>query len=183
MSETIAQLAQKNSRNAIQRVEELEKLVPQVISATNNAVQQIQVQLSGAVEILDAVIQALGVETIEKIVTENRTRRADEQNAKTREQIDGLVAQGVLVAGDKVSEQSLVVFKEFNKEGVEQVARLQHVFKQLQEEFKPQLLGAAVGAKVTAATGSSFEVLEIYEIVEAKQPAPSAAVVDAPTQG
>lgn len=163
MSETVANLAQKNARNALQRIEYLERLIPQLLSATNNAMNQAQMQFSGLVEIVDALVQAHGPEAVEAIVVENRRNRALKQVEGDKAFLKAALDSGEAKAADTVTEDSIIVFNETTEDGVAlDPGRAQFQYKQLMPAFRPQVLGKGTGTKVVSPQGNVFEVVEIY---------------------
>jgi hypothetical protein len=189
MSETVANHAAKSARNALQRVEEtlkrvdtLEQIIPKLVDATNNAVGQLQSQLSQAVETLDAIIGILGPDAVSTAVLEARQTRAVNNSEQQKAKLAEEVAAGRVKVVDVVTEKSLLVFKETGKDGAEVVpSRVQFAATQLKPEFREQLLGKGAGASITdAENGHTFEITEILEPVEGS-PEPAHAPVSAET--
>jgi len=163
MSETIANLARKNARDAMQRVTALEQVVPQLIGM----VQNLQSQFSQSVEILDALVQNFGVEVVENTVIANRRQKAITKSEEEQKQMATLIEQGVMKPVSVVGERTLVVFKEQTPDGkpTEPVSRVQFMFEQLQPQFREQLTGKGAGTVITSPAGNTFTVQEVYEIV------------------
>lgn len=152
--------AQKAARSAMQRVEQLENVVPQIIRAT----QQTQAQFSQAMEILDAVVQTLGTDVVENAITENRRVRARATVADQIKDLEAKKATGERVVSDTVTENTTLVFSEADKDGKAlDPDRTQLDFDTLIPQFKEELLLKGVGAKIVSPTGNTFELKEIYE--------------------
>lgn len=174
-AETQAMVAGKQARNAMERVTALENVVPQIIGMLQN----IQAQFSQSVEILDALVENFGIETVEKTVVANRRQKAIAKSTEETKQVAALIEQGVLKATTKVAEHNMLVFKETKPDGTpnEPVSRVQFMYEQLQEQFRTQLIGKAVGEKLASPGGNIFELAEIYEVVPQAAPVPDVAPV------
>jgi len=183
-------MLQKKTSNALERLDQLEKTIPQIVAAVNQSVGQIQGQLSSAVEVLDAVVQTLGSDTIEKLILDSRKKKAEEQSDKEKQALAELVTQGAIVPANVVTEKSIIVGVETDKDGVVRVpGRAQVAFQRVDPQFQQGLLGQAVGFKLTLPNGGTFEVTELYEVAppkasdaaEAAAPVADVPVVPAPT--
>lgn len=182
-AETIANVANKNSRNALQRLDGLEQGVQQLVGATNNAIGQISRQLSQIAEIADAATAILGEDVVAAKVVELRKDRLQKESAQQKAQVDDLLLQGILVPAEKVGEKSLLVGRETDKEGKEVFpGRQQVLFSQVRPDLKEKLLGQAVGAAVETPAGNTFNLVEIYDITEAKPAEATETAPAAPTE-
>jgi len=169
------QLAKKTS-NALERLDQVEKTVMNIVSAVNNSISQLGNQIGGVTEVLDAVVQTLGVETIQKIMSENRVAKAEAQAESEKAALAELLAKGDIKAVDKVSEKSIVVGRETDKDGTVRLpGRAQVAFARIDPNFQPQLLGQGPGFSLDLPNGGKFEVLEAYEVVEKAADATPAA--------
>lgn len=184
------QLAKRTS-NALERLEQVEKTIPQILGAVNQTVGQVQAQLSSAVEVLDAVVQSLGVENIEKLVSDNRREKATQRMEEEKKQLAALLDAKLILAEDKVTEKSIIVGVETDKDGTARhPGRMQHGFNMIAPQFRDKLLGQVAGFKLPLPNGGNFEVQEIYgpnptppapaEAAPATE-APAAPAVDAST--
>lgn len=89
--------------------------------------------------------------------------------SKQKEMIEKAVADGMLVAVDRVTDKSLLVGKEVSNAGeVLNGGRSQVEYNQLTEEAKKAALNQGVGAVINGSDGT-FEVLEIYELAPQKE--------------
>jgi hypothetical protein len=174
MSETIAQIALKTARAVAQQMDtvmanqkmlnENQQLLPKVVQSTNTALNTLQSQINSAAEVLEAVTELLGMEAVNAKVEELRAKkdqlRADEQKS----QIDNGLSEGSLVTSTVVTEKSKVVFKERKPDGTEtKVPRVQFDYVEMLKEHQQTLLGKGIGTVLTVDTGSTFELMEIYE--------------------
>jgi hypothetical protein len=176
MSTTVANLAQKNARNAIQRVEALEEVVPKMISVINEGMGKLQQQISSLAEVMEAQTAAIGSESVNTIVMENRRTNDAKKVAAEKEEIAKRVEAGELIPADSIGDSTLMVFEESDKEGkvLPFGSRVQFSFGQLKEEFRKDVVGKKLGDKVVVPEGHSFEVKELYTIVH-KAPAQATA--------
>ncbi len=177
---------QKKTANALDRLDELEKALPQIVAGVNNSIQQLQQQHQTSIEILDAVIEALGQETIHGIMAANRTKRAEQQAEAEKQGVADALAKGQIKVGTEVSEVSIIVGKEVAADGsIRMPGRIQLPFIRVGDQFKALLKGKKVGESIDLPNGSGkFEVVEIYDVVPPElQPkaeaAPEVPVVEA----
>jgi len=160
------QSLRQRTRNAIERLDAVENSITQMVQAINQSMGNLNNQISGVTEVLDAVVSLFGVEAVQNQVIETRKSRQQEQSDAQVKQVEELKKQGVLVSQDKVEEQSLLVGRETTKDGqVVHPGRFQHHFSQIQKEVSAKMLGQAVGFKVETPAGGHWEILEIYKIV------------------
>lgn len=169
------QLARKTS-NALERLDQLEKTVGNIVGAVNNSLGQVSQQLSGITEVLDAVVQTLGADTIQKLMAESRAAKAEEQAREEEAALKALVERGDVQAVEKVTEKSVVVGRETNADGtVRTPGRAQVAFARIDPAFQASFLGQSVGFTLDLPNGGKFEVLGVYEVVEkSATPAPEA---------
>lgn len=161
--------AQKNARNALQRVEQLEDTIPKVISSFSQALNQLQQQVTNAVEVLDAAISLLGPEQVQKTVVDARVTRARAEAESQKGQIAELVADGTLLADQVVTDKSIVVGQETREDGtLIEPGWFQHQFSQIKPEFQKELLGKGPGTEFKTANGNTYKLLEVYTVDEVK---------------
>lgn len=166
MSETVANIAQKNARNAMQRVEALEEVIPNIVSSVSTGMGKVQQQVNQLAEVVEALVSLAGTEAVQKAVMENR-KAADVRKVEAEvAQLAKAVETGALKTADAVADNCVLVFAEYDKEGkpLEVNGRSQFSVGQLQPQFKDELMGKKVGATITSPEGHKFEVKEIYAI-------------------
>jgi hypothetical protein len=167
-AETIANLASKQSRNALQRLDQVENVLTNHSQAVNN----LQNQFGQYVAIVDAMVELLGVETVTAKVKENAEKKALEQKASEESQVQSLLGMGVLVFAQNVSEKSVVVGQEIKRsESADEVlfpGRQQVVLSnpKISQDVKNLLLGKVVGDEVSLPGGNFYKLTEIYDIVD-----------------
>ena len=167
------QLARKTS-NALERLDQVEKTVGNIVGAVNNSLGQVSQQLGGITEVLDAVVQTLGAETIQKIMTENRQAKAEAAAQAEEAALKELLSKGDIKVAEAISEKSIVVGRETNPDGtVRAPGRAQVAFARIDPNFQGPFLGKAVGFVLDLPNGGKFEVLEIYEVVEKPETVPA----------
>lgn len=165
----------KRTSNALDRLDQVEKTLPSLISAINNSLGQMNGQLNSQGEVLEAVVELLGQDTVSGKIKENRERRATETMEAEKKALEELKSRGDLVAVEKVTEKGLIVGREYNPDGtVRHPGRAQVAFQRVDDQFKAGLKDQAVGFVLSLPNGGKFEIVEIYEVVEKKEEAPPA---------
>lgn len=160
------QLARKTS-NALERLDSVEKTIGNIVGAVNNSFTQISRQLSGITEVLDAVVQTLGAENIQKVMEESRRTKAEEAAKAQETALKALLDKGEVKAVEKVSEKSIIVGRDHLADGtLRHPGRVQLMFSEIEPPFRPSFLGQSIGFVLDLPTGGKFEVMELYEVVE-----------------
>ena len=164
----------KRTSNALDRLDQVEKTIPNLISAINNSLGGLNNQLNSQGEVLEAVVELLGVETVQSTIKASRERKATEAMEAEKKALEELKSRGDVAPAEKISEKALIVGREYNKDGtVRHPGRAQVAFQRVDDQFRQGLLGQAAGFVLELPNGGKFEVLEIYEVVEKKEePAP-----------
>lgn len=168
----------KRTSNALDRLDAVEKTIPDLISAINNSLGGLNQQLNAQGEVLEAVVSLLGQETVQNTIKETRERKATELMEQEKKAMEELKASGAIAASETVTEKSIIVGREFNPDGsVRHPGRAQVPFARVDQNFKEALLGKSVGFVMDLPTGGKFEVVELYEVVP--KPAPEAPATPA----
>lgn len=155
----------KRTSNALDRLDAIEKTIAQLIPAINNSLGNLNQGISSQGEVLEAAVALLGRESVENSIKEARERRATETSEAQKKALEELVSRGELVAGTKVTEESVVVGREFNPDGsVRHPGRVQLAFQQVDAGFQAQFLGQAPGFTLDLPNGGKFEVQEVFEL-------------------
>lgn len=176
MSETIANLAQKNSRNALSRIEgleqrlqELQKAFTDLLRSLDKSFGSVQSDLASVNEVLNATTEVVGPTAIQEVILRVRKENALAQEQSAKNDIAERVAKGALVPKDTVGEKALVVFNETKEDGTPLVVggRAQFFLFELKPAFKEQVLGKKVGDFVVSdgPDKHKFTLTEIYENV------------------
>jgi len=152
-SETVANLALKAVKQLAERTHVLEKTQSELVQAINQTVSHMQAQQAQGAEILNALVALAGDEKVAETMKSNRKAAKEKQAENERTEIDSAVAQGILRPEDTVTDRSVIVCRETDKDGneIEAWARFQ-----LPQSVKPEFLGKFVGKKV----GESFQVTD-----------------------
>jgi hypothetical protein len=185
-AETLANLASKQSRNALQRLDRIDGK-DGILDNHSQSLKTLQTQFSQYVAIVDAAVELLGVEAITAKVKENAEKEAAKKKESEEAQIKQLLELGVLSTSEAVTVKSVVVGCEIKKgEGVSDEVlfpgRQQVVFNDVTNpELRTALLGKKVGEDFPLPNGNFFKVTEIYNIIEQKAQAVSEVLpVDVP---
>lgn len=174
----------QKTRTALDRIEVIETTINELVTGMNNVIQQLNGKLMDAGEKLEALATLVGKEKFEEVLAANAVAKAKGQAEAAKKTLEQHVEAGDLEVAATISEQSVVVGREFDKDGnLLEPGRIQLTFGGIKKEFQDQLLGQAVGFTVTTPVGGKFEVVEIYDFVLKAEPTttPSAEVVDAAT--
>jgi len=185
MSETIANLAQKNARNALQRMEAVENdlnTVKSVLQATVKGVSENFQSLNKEVDDLGvfvlAVSRLLGEdklkETIQVVVRENKTNAI----AGAQKALADAVEQGALKKVETVPDNAILVFEELDADGNPvEFGRQQHPLNRLQPQFRDEVMGKGVGTVLAPENSPKVRLSEIYQIVITEPTTPAQAQV------
>lgn len=178
-------LLAKRTSNALDRLDQVEKTLPNLISAINNSLGGLSQQLNSQGKVLEAVMQLLGRETVETTMKEIEDRRVTETMEAEKKALEELLAAGNLAKVEKVTEKSIIVGREYQPDGsLRHPGRAQVAFPRVDPQFQPKLKDQAAGFVMELPNGGKFEVVEVFEVVqkpdeeaaaEAPPPAPEAS--------
>lgn len=176
-----------DNRTATQRITDLENLIMSLCSVSDNLARDVMT-LKEAIKLLDnkvnSIVKAHNAE--EALTDEVLTRIMMENNsAELAAKVANMVAQGILVPEEVISENSFIVGNEQDNDGKVHNPRLQFALKAIQAaDSREKLQGAKVGDLIEFKEGAlKFKVLESYAIQQPKEVQPVtalAAVSDAP---
>lgn len=165
-------------KSALERIEALEQEFPRIIGGVNNGFMNVEGRLNETTEIMNAMAELIGQDSVAAKVAENRTKRAEATAAAQTEGLAKALADGKVAKVETISEKTIIIAKAFDKDGnLEVPGRIQMDFGQVKPEFREQFLGKSVGAILDTPVGGKLEVTELYEVVA---PPPPAANTDAP---
>ncbi len=151
------------------RLDGLEQNFTRFLIGVNNRVQNHEQRLSNLEEKVEALIELNGPVEVEAAVNRLRLERSRAEVAIEKAKLDEAIADGYVMAVEKVEERSLVVGRYLDETGtVVEPGRLQIPVPTVKAEFKDQLIGASVGAVIDLQNGTKFELTEIYNVDEAK---------------
>jgi hypothetical protein len=117
---------------------------------------------------LEAVAELVGGEAIDAKMKEIADRKTMQQLERAKAAVVAALEKGELVKVAAVTEKSLIVGRELDKDG--QVVYPGHVqlkFSDIKPEFQVKLLEQHPGAQIETTNGVKFEVLEVYDMVQA----------------
>jgi hypothetical protein len=157
----------KQIKTIVDRVADLEQNQQGILQALNQLMLQTNDRLNNQAEITSAIAEFIGTEKVQQLVTEARDRRDAENVAKAEKYIKDQVEAGNLEPAEVLSAKSTVVGVEMDKDGKAlKPGRIQIPFTNILPDLQEQLLGKPAGTRVETKGGTTFEVLEIYDIVE-----------------
>jgi hypothetical protein len=157
----------KQVKSALERIDVLEETLPQVVAGVNQALNQQGQRMEQLASILEAVVELLGTSTVDAKIKEISDKKTLQNLERAKKALEDALAKGEVVKTDKISEKSLVVGREVDKDGNPVFpGRVQLAYHSIKTEFQEKLKGNGVGFVVETANGSKFEVLEVYDVVE-----------------
>ena len=171
-TETVARMAGSTARNALQRVQDIEETMQQVVFQFNQEITKIN-------ENAAVLVEMLGEDAFKATLKARRDRTEETTVSAQKAAIADAVAAGTLKSGDVVAASSLLILTEKLADGtvLPYGSRVQLPVGQIKEPLRGQFLGKKVGEAVaTEPGGHLFEVTEIYEPQQA--PAPVVPVVE-----
>ncbi len=151
----------------LERVNKLEKEMRE-LERLGDLTGTLRQTIGEVIEVVQSMLAEGGEEYEKKIegrIELKRDSARKERDARAANAVEQMVESGVLVATDIISEDSLVVGREFNAVGEVTSDRVQAVFTMFSEGVRAAVLGQSVGAVYETPQGK-FEVLEIYKFVE-----------------
>jgi hypothetical protein len=155
------------TKDALARITELEEMIPAISNAVNKSLQQVDQHLGNFNDTLEAVTALLGVEQVSAKKAELLAARVVQQVENQKNAVAEAVKGGSLLVTGAVTEKSLVIGVETDKDGnVAGSGRVQLPMQGIKPEFQAQLLGKSVGASFDLPTGGKFTCTEIYVVVE-----------------
>lgn len=177
--------------SALERIAMLEGAYSSLIQGVNANMESLSKRVGMLETAMGAVIEAVGVEEVQRIVEARNKRALEERDSALKALVEKALELGQIELTDTIAEDSLIVGVEKNAEGEAVGGRAQVSFGEIAPEFQAELLGKGVGAviatKPKSETGEelaqgTFEVLEVYKVLPQKEEAPEAPAED-PTRG
>lgn len=180
----------KQLKSALERLDDLEIGIPNILSQVNIGFNQVNGRLNESTEILNAISQLFGQDLVTQKVNDNRVKAAEEKAEQQRQGVAKALADGAIIPAEVVGEKTVIVTEVKDKDGnVEPPGRLQMESPQLSPQFKPLFMGKGVGTVIPAPAGGTLTIKELYEFVPAppeaantdtQQPTAAAGAGDAP---
>jgi len=166
----------KRTGDALDRLAQVEKTLPNIISAVNNAFGRMDGQLNSQGEVLEAVVALLGMDTVQAKIKETREAKATAAMEQEKAALEELVKNGDVALVEKIGDKALIVGREYNPDGtVRHPGRAQVAFQRVDVQFQPTLRDQKAGFTFDLPNGGKFEVVEVYEVVEKPEAAQPAA--------
>lgn len=180
MSNGLQKVSQrKQVRSALERIDLLEVEQARVINDVNQAFNNQSQQFGRLANIVQAMVEILGGDVVDSKIKEMADAKALANLNAAQAALEHGLKTGEVVKADTIGEKTLVVGREFDNKGeVVFPGRAQLRFGGIRPDFQEKLKGQAAGFKMETDNGGSFEVLEIYDIVE-KAAATAEATADA----
>ncbi len=150
----------------LERINALESTLTQVQRSTDGNLNQFRSALSNVVEVVSALVEVSGGKDLDDKVQAKLQERQDAKAAaeaqKAKDVLKQLVDAGTLAVADTITEESIIIGREFDKEGnVVAPGYVQVQFSQFVEDAKKALLGQGPGF-VYETNGTKFEVTDVY---------------------
>lgn len=188
------------AKTVLQRVEENERrtealeMKQQAFQSYGQAIQNVRGATGQLTEVINAMIQVLGGEDLDKKVEaqvkQNRIDQKKRQDDRQRAILDKLIADGQIATADTISADSLVTIEEFRatraEDGTITKGEILDSYAQLYvSNFQPSVQSELIGKNVgyvyfEPKSSTAFEVKGIYGI---GQPTPVTEQTPAAEQG
>lgn len=149
-------VAQKQALNSL--AEEYKRNLTQMLDILNGSLTACKKLLPNFEDEVKAEMTRVGEERVKQFV------------AASNERLNKLVEAGTFTVGTEVTDTSLIVAREFNKEGKVVNHFLQNFLADYNPEFRAKLLGQSPGFCLDLPEGK-IELLGVYEPVVAKESA------------
>lgn len=175
---TTTQEMYKQKKSALERIEALESMLPNLIQALGRQIDDMKTQLNGLAELVDTMIGLIGVEKVEAELKSNRLKTATEKAEQQKAHTAKMLAEGRLVSAETVGDNSVLVLRVNSIETGEPVGTGWFRFhvSEIKPEIRETMKGQTVGFK-GADELQTFEILEIYDVAPPPAaPAPETAV-------
>lgn len=164
------------AKGAIERISEIEQSLPGLINAVNQGFVEFNSRVAGLAEVVEALVQKLGPEEVQSILAARRTERDQQRVEQAKQWLAQQVEAGSLAPAEAVTERSLLVGVETDAEGnAVPPGRIQLTIDRVNTEIRELLMGKPAGTKIQTPGGTTFEVLEVYNITESTHTAEATA--------
>lgn len=172
----------KQVKSALERIDSLEQELPRIVMAVNEALVGQNEKSGQLANIVEAVVELFGAATVDAKIKEISDRKTMANLEAAKAKLTEAIQKGDVVKADAISDKSLVVGKEYDKDGnVLFPGRAQLQFGAIKQEFQDKLLGNGVGFTLETGNGGKFEVTEVYDVVEKPAPTEVTEVPEAAT--
>lgn len=156
-------------RNALERIESVEKMVPNLIKAVGKQFDELNEKVKAMEEVLDAVVGSVGIDAVTAALIESRRKRSIDEAEAQKKETAALVEQGILVPQETIDEESVVIASEVKADGSPVGSGwFRFQMQEIKEEFRNALMGQSKGFSGTFENGNNYSVLEVYKVDQAK---------------
>jgi hypothetical protein len=157
----------KKRLNALERLDALENQFGALNEELSKYLTQLQAGLNKRLELienaLNAAIIEIGVEKVQITAQRLHKEKLEVELQKNTKDVEDAVTAGKFTVGDTVTENSLVVGSEKDKDGVQKLPTKMFLsFGQFTDEVKAKIKDKIIGDVVDLTDGGTFEVLEVY---------------------
>jgi uncharacterized phage infection (PIP) family protein YhgE len=173
----ITQSLRERTKSALERISSIEEDLGRLQQGVSQMLTQVQQQVASLQESLNAVIQSVGQDEIQNIITENRRKAAEDRADAAKKEIEELVTKGTLVPAETVGDDSFLTGHDVDEKGETVHPGFGHVhFKQVKPELQEKVKGSKIGAKISTAPAdkadseAGFVIDAIYTFIPPKPP-------------
>lgn len=124
-------------------------------------------------EVVEALIEVTGIEMVREQIKEIKRRKLEDRFKANLKSIEDGVANGFVGPVEEVTESSLIVGKELDKDGNDVTTHFNqfcepYASERLSAEAKPKLLKLKKGERAVFDNGNQVEIVEVYGVDLAK---------------
>lgn len=158
-----------------ERIEELEnkvRLLEQLAEKHTKEFLLSRQYTAALSEILNAMTETktLDAKELTSFITKRKEEQAKAELEKQKEQLKEAVSKGLYAFADEVEEDSVLVGKEFNKEGKVSKEWSLTFYQDIDASLKEKVLGKKVGDVIDTFNNEKYEITEIYSRVLPEAP-------------
>ena len=159
--------ARKQAKDALSRIDALEKTVEDLQSGVANVVSSMNNALESVLGSIDALVEIVGPETVAAKIAELKEKKDLKQLQDMKDAVAAALEKGTLVVTDSIQEKTLVIGQELDAEGKPAgLGRVQLPFEGFKPKFQEQILGKPVGTDIDIGNGGKVTITEIYKVVD-----------------
>lgn len=153
----------KTNKGALQRLDEVEEKIQRILYIMSQGFGTLEGRVGSLDEVLTAVVNCVGREPVTEKIKEMRKARFEAEVSKQKDVLGKAVELGIVSKIDQISEESLIIGKENDKDGNPTSDFVEILYSTLLPEFQEKLLLKTVGTVVETPAKGTFEVLEVYQ--------------------
>lgn len=166
---TTTQKMATDKRNALTRIEELERLIPNLLQAIGKQIDAVNNKQNAIDELVNSIIGVVGVDAVSAELLKNREDATNQKIETQKAETERLKAEGVLEPAAVIEADSVILLSESKADGSPVIPGWvrAHV-SELKEQFCEELVGKTVGYTGTLENGNVFSVLEVLKVNASK---------------